>query len=69
MAYSDFTLSRVQEELGILTSEGVNLFAEVPPPSRLVDLGGNRSTMSKSETRTRGLSPLFIGRQTHAQVY
>ncbi len=35
----------------------------------LVDFGGNRSTMSKSGTQTRGLSPLFIGRQTHAQVY
>ncbi len=35
----------------------------------LVDFGGNKSTMSKSGTQTRGLSPLFIGRQTHAQVY
>ncbi len=41
---------------------------------RTIDLqaanaAGSRSTMSKSGTRTRGLSPLFIGRQTHAQVY
>ncbi len=26
----------------------------------LVDLGGNRATISKSGTQTRGLSPLFL---------
>ncbi len=34
----------------------------------LIDLGVSRTTMTKRERQTRGLSPLFIGRQIYVLV-
>jgi hypothetical protein len=55
MAYSDFTLARVKQELGIEVAEGVSLFATVEPVRisdllrQLLDRDGGLATLINTE--------------------
>jgi hypothetical protein len=62
MAYSDFTLARVKEELGITVIEGVSLFDDVVPiePSAFLKEGLKRSERFVTLVNTEKMRSEFL---------